>query len=387
MRDTTLAGWEYQTHHKYFAQVGGTLEKHAADELEELGAKVLTVAFRGLRFQASKDVLYKVYYRSRLIQRILLPLISFNCHSEKYLYKTARENVDWTALFGPDKVFGVECNVSNSAIKHSLYAGQLLKDAICDCFRDRYGRRPDFSPSRPDILFNLHISANQASIYLDMAGRSMHKRGYRVASVAAPLQETLAAALIRISGWKGDRPLLDPMCGSGTILCEALMAVGSIAPGYLRGDGAVGFMPDHDPNLWQRVKQEADAEIKPPEAGLITGSDIAPESISAARANLANLPGGDKVCLLASRFQDLPQHSEHIVITNPPYGVRLGTNTATVKLYNELGDFLKQRCPRSEAYILCGDASLVKELRLRAHWAKALKNGDLDTKFAKIIMR
>lgn len=382
-----MSTWEYQAHRKYFAQVGGTLEKHAAEELEELGANVLSVAFRGVRFQASQQTLYKVYYQSRLLQRILLPLISFNCHSEKYLYKTARENVEWTSLFEPETVFGVECNVSNSAIKHSLYAGQLLKDAICDTFRERFGRRPDFSASRPEILFNLHISSNQASIYLDMAGRSMHKRGYRVASVTAPLQETLAAALIRLSGWKGDRPFMDPMCGSGTILCEALMSACKVPPGYLRSDGAMNFIPDHDSRLWTSIKHEADMGILELEEGLIEGSDIDTESVHAAMDNLRKLPGGNKVRLKTCRFQDLDSHAGITIITNPPYGVRLGNNTVTASLYNDLGDFLKQRCPHSEAFILCGDANLVKELRLRAHWAKSLKNGDLDTKFAKIIIR
>ncbi|MDZ4181571.1 MAG: THUMP domain-containing protein [Candidatus Cloacimonadaceae bacterium] len=382
-----MENYEYQKHHKYFAQVAGSLEKHAAQELGELGAEVLGEVPRGLRFQCDPETLYRVLYTSRLAQRVLAPLISFNCHSEKYLYKLARERIDWTGLFALDQKFAIESNVSASHIKHSLYAGQILKDAICDSFRDKYQARPDFSSSAPDILFNLHIHENFANIYLDLAGISMHKRGYRKAAGDAPLQETLAAALIRLSGWNGEKPLLDPMCGSGTILCEALMHLCKIPAAYLRGVGALRLLPDFDPQLWKKVKDKADAAIIKPEPGMIKGSDIYGINLEIARENLNSLPHGKLVELRESPFQALPGHPNHVIITNPPYGVRIGEIKTIGLLYNELGDFLKQKCPHSEAYVLCGNDALVSELRLRAHWKKSLKNGDITTKFAKIVLR
>jgi len=208
---------------RYFAVVAGSLERHASQELESLGAEVLKVHSRGLDFMAELPVLYRILYCARLIQRVLQPILSFNCHSYKYLYNQARKNIDWSEIFELTNSFGINCNVSNSFTRHSLYSSQILKDAICDSFRDKYGARPNYSNREPDILFNLHIHENRATISLDILGLSMHKRGYRQHSVEAPLQETLAAAMVKLSGWEGDEPLYDPMCGSGTILAEAHM--------------------------------------------------------------------------------------------------------------------------------------------------------------------
>ncbi|MBW6514927.1 MAG: class I SAM-dependent RNA methyltransferase [Candidatus Syntrophosphaera sp.] len=377
---------EYQEKGKYFAVVAGSLEALAKAELEELGATVLQEVPRGMRFQCDPRTLYRVVYCSRMLQRVLAPLASFRCHSEDYLYKQARQAVDWTALFPPEESFGIDSTVARSKISHSLYAGQLLKDAICDSFREKYGRRPDFASSGARIGFNLHISDNWATVSLDLTG-SMHKRGYRQEAVAAPLQETLAAALVRLSKWQGDRPLEDPMCGSGTILAEALILYTRTPAAFLRQDLGITYLPDYDPSLWQKVKTDADKEIRPLPPGLIRGSDINPGSVAIARNNLAALPGGENVELQVSRFQDLPSRPEMCVICNPPYGVRLGDSGATVRLYNELGDFLKQKRPRGEAYVLCGSRELVPALRLRAYWKKRLKNGDLDVVFAKILLR
>lgn len=367
--------------------MAGSLEPHARIELESFGAKVLQEIPRGLRFSADKECLYRIVYCSRLVQRVLAPLVSFKCHSEKYLYTQAIKAFDWTELFSLEQSFGIESNVSRSNISHSLYAGQLLKDAICDRFRDRFGERPDFSPQSADIVFNLHIKDNWATIALDLTGLSMHKRGYRVVSSAAPLQETLAAAIVYLSGWMGEKPLLDPMCGSGTLLAEALMKHCNIPAGYLRQDRGLQFLPDYDGALDRQVRHNANGQIIPLPRGLISGSDISAECVESTRENLARLPGGDAVALKVCSFQFLAAQPGKCIITNPPYGVRLGNTESTRKLYNDLGDFLKQRCPDSEAYILCGNAELVSELRLRAHWKKNLKNGDIEVKLAKILVR
>ena len=378
---------EYLKHHKYFAQVAGSLEKHAALELTNLGAEVIQEISRGVRFTCATETLYRIVYNSRLVQRVLAPLISFQCHSEKYLYNQAHANLDWTSLFKVTDTFAIVTNVSNSHISNSLYAGQVLKDAICDQFRDKYNARPDFSVKEADILFNLYINDNWATISIDLAGHSLHKRGYRKGMTLAPLQETLAAAVVMLSGWEGRNTFYDPMCGSGTLLAEALMRQCRIPAGYLRKDKAIAFLPDFDEVLWNKVRRESDAAIRPLPQGLISGSDISAGNIEHTRKNLQSLPYGDKVELTVSRFQDLPKIPNRTIVTNPPYGVRLGDTDSTRKLYNDLGDWLKQKCPASEAYVLCGNADLVKDLRLRASWKKSLKNGDLETKLAKIVIR
>jgi len=379
---------EYVKNHKYFAQVTGSIEKHAVEELTHLGAEVLNEASRGVRFTCDKETLYKIVYTSRLLQRVLAPLISFQCHSEKYLYNQAFQNVDWTGLIKLEQNFSIITNVSNSHISNSLYAGQVLKDAICDQFKAKYGRRPDFKPKDGDIVFSLYINDNWATISLDISGVSMHKRGYRTKSNIAPLQETIAAAIIKLTGWNGEKPFLDIMCGSGTLLAEALMLYSRIPAGYLRSDEHIQNMPDYDDTLWKRVKHEADSQIRELPKGLITGSDIDKESVEITKANLQKLPFGDRIEVVEVDFRSLPLKSNVIVVCNPPYGRRLNTKSDNLSvLYNELGDFLKQKCPKSEGYILIGKLGLIPELRLRAHWKKTLMNGDIETKLVKIVIK
>lgn len=371
---------------RYFAVVQGSLEKHAQEELEGFGARVLQEVPRGFYFSCSQAELYRILYESRLLQRVLLPLLSFDCHSTKYLYREAYNRYDWTQLFGVKETFGIISNVGNSAIKHSLYAGQTLKDAICDRFRSVYNARPDFTTKNPDILFNLHIFNNHANIYLDILGQSMHRRGYRKKSMEAPMQETVAAAMVRLSEWDGNTPLWDPMCGSGTILAEALMFACNIPAGYLRDDSKITKMPDFDTTLWENTVREANARIRTLPKGLIFGSDMGYKSVAAAKENLKNLPGGDKIEIWQMRFQDFDGKFSGYVLTNPPYGVRLGNPKQIHKLYQDLGDFLKQRCGDSIAFILCGEKALIPKIRLRAHWDKSLKNGNLDSRLAKIVI-
>lgn len=379
--------FEYIKTGKYFAQIAGGLEAHAKEELIDLGAEVIQEVPRGIRFACDKATLYKIIYKARLIQRVLAPLISLDCHSEKYLYNQLHKNVDWTSLFNLDETFSIVSNVSDSKIDNSLYAGQVMKDAICDQFRDKFDARPSFSTKDADISFSLHIRKNLATVSFDVAGKSLHKRNYRQGVNIAPMQETLAAAVIKLTEWQGETVLTDIMCGSGTLLIEALMRYCNIPAGYLRDDSGIFYLPDFEEELWLQVKAQLNSEITDLPDGLICGSDVSSKSVSYARKALDLLPSGDKVHLKVSRFQDLPLEENRTIVCNPPYGIRMGNLDRTEELYKEIGDFLKQKCPHSVAYILCGSAELVPKLRLRAHWKKSLKNGNLDTKLAKIIVK
>ncbi|MCB5263092.1 MAG: THUMP domain-containing protein [Candidatus Cloacimonetes bacterium] len=372
---------------RYFAVVSGSLEKHAKAELESFGAIVHAEVPRGLIFSASTQQLYRLLYGARLVQRVLFTLLSFDCHSHKYLYQQAAKNIDWPSIFSVDQSFGIICNVSNSFTRHSLYSSQKLKDAICDSFRARFDARPSFTTQNPDILFNLHIHENRATIALDILGLSMHKRGYRQRSVEAPMQETLAAAIVKLSGWDGETPLWDPMCGSGTLLAEAAMHYCRIPAGYLRDNHRVKYLPDFDEKLWEQITTEENEQIRALPKGLIRASDINPDAIKAAQDNLRLLPHAQSIDLSCASIERAQAGFSGTIITNPPYGVRLGPNQNIIKLYNDLGDFLKQKCKGSTAYVLCGDKELVGALRLRAHWSKLLKNADLDTRLAKIVIR
>ncbi len=370
-----------------FVQVAGSLENYAAIELQELGASIVRSVPRGIYIRAEARSLYRIVYESRLAQRLLYPLSVFDCHSEKYLYRQAFTQVDWTKLFSPEETFAIEANVSSSHIRHSLYASQLLKDAICDQFREAVGKRPDFDPKEPDLVLSLHIHQNRAQISLDLGGGSLHKRGYRVRAGAAPLQETLAAAIIRASGWQGEEPLIDPMCGSGTLLAEALMHYCRIPAAYLREKSGLKYLPDYDPKLWEEVKKEANRAIRPLPEGLIRGSDISHANLEIATENLSRLPYGYEILLRTADFMKLKAYNGRFIVTNPPYGIRIGEGGTIAQLYNDLGAWLRAECSGSTAVILCGSLELATELKLRHRWLKNFKNGDLDTVLGKFLLR
>ncbi|HLP58182.1 MAG TPA: THUMP domain-containing protein [Candidatus Deferrimicrobium sp.] len=381
--------FEYQENHRYFAQAGRGLEELAESELKELGAVDCMQGYCGVYFNASQETLYRINYCSRIISRVLAPLVSFHCPSDQVLYKKAQA-IDWSTIFPVEKTFAIFSSVSDSLVKHSQFAALRLKDAIADYFRKKHGRRPDVNPEDPDIWFNLNIRNDRAVISLDTSGSSLHRRGYRKATVEAPIQETLAAAIIRISGWPGPddeiKPLLDPMCGSGTFLSEALMVYCRIPPGFKRHTFGFFHLPDFDFKLWKEVKNTCDRNIRefPPGARLIKGSDISLQAVEAALRNLKEIPGGFRVPVQRKDFRDIRKAENHIIITNPPYGVRMSDMGNLQALFKDLGDFLKQRCQGSTAYILAGNKELSKHIGLKISRRIPLYNGPLEIRLLKI---
>jgi putative N6-adenine-specific DNA methylase len=246
------------------------------------------------------------------------------------------------------------------------------------------GKRPSIHKTDPDGWINLHIENDKAVISWDTSGGSLHRRGYRNEGMEAPMQEIVAAAIIRLSGWDGSRPLLDPMCGSGTLLLEALLSGSRIPSGVLRKRFGFEFMPDFDEALWQRVKRTALDGVCDLDQGLIVGSDISPEAVAAARKNASSLPQGKKIQFLVRDFREIEAWRDGIIITNPPYGIRLGKEEDLGDLYRELGDFLKRKCQGSQAYIYCGNRELISRIGLRPSWKKPIKSGGLDGRLVKV---
>ena len=292
---------------------------------------------------------------------MLAPLIEFDCHSDRYLYKIARD-LPWHDLFALEDTFAVFATVSQSKITHSKFAALRVKDAIVDSFRDRTGQRPNIERRNPDIWLNLHIHQNRAVISLDTSGGSLHRRGYRKEAVKAPMQETVAAAAVRMSGWDGSTPLYDPFCGSGTLLCEALMHHAKVPAGYLRT--AFGFkrMPDFNATAWEQVKSEADDAIQTVSKGLLNGSDRDREAIAFARINCNGLPGGKQISCEVADFKDVHIPEGSTIICNPPYGLRIGQADDMSALYKSIGDFFKQKCKGSTAFVYFGNREWIKHL-------------------------
>ncbi|MDD3051270.1 MAG: THUMP domain-containing protein [Candidatus Cloacimonetes bacterium] len=375
--------FEYQKSRRFFAQCAGKMEELAAAELKEFGAKEIKTAYRGIWFVAELEHIYRINYRSRLLSRVLAPLISIDCHSTNYLYKTAVK-LPWDELFSVDDSFAIFSTVSNSLITHSKYASLILKDAMADFYRDKYGNRPNVDTDNPNVWINLHIEENKARISLDTSGGTLHKRGYRLKSVSAPMQETLAAAIIRLSGWKGDSPLLDPMCGSGTLLAEALLEYCRIPSAFNRDNFGFEYLPDFDENLWHKILSDGARLTRALPELLILGCDVDFLAVSAARNNLESLPGGNKVSILHSDFRHHPGLENGTIVCNPPYGIRMGEEKELGKLYKDFGDFLKQKCKGSQAFVYCGNRELIPSLGLKPAAKIPLVSGNLDGRLVKL---
>jgi putative N6-adenine-specific DNA methylase len=353
------------------------MEELCEQELIELGAKETKTAYKGVYFKSDFSTLYKINYTSRLLSRLLAPLISFPCRTTDFLYQKAKK-IHWEDFCSLEKTFAISASVANSRITNSLYASQCLKDAIADYFRDKYGNRPDVEVVNPDVRFNLHIEKDLAVISLDTSGESLHKRGYRLLAGEAPMQETLAAAIIRISKWNCDNPLLDPMCGSGTILCEALMHYCRIPAQKLRKKFGFYNLPEFNKTDWNKVKEECDSKIRPLQKNIIFGSDKSQKAFDVAKNNLSHLPYFQSVDLSCRTFQQIKSFENGTLITNPPYGMRIGELEEVQTLYKEFGNFLKTNCTGTSAFIFTGNPELRKYIGLKTTKRIPLENGKLD---------
>jgi putative N6-adenine-specific DNA methylase len=372
----------YEKKSRYFAQVAETAKMMAGRELEELGAKDISYEFRGIWFTAAKPDFYKITYQARLLSRILIPLVTFPCKDKDVLYREARK-ISWEELMTPKQTFSIVANVSESSITHSNFAGLRVKDAIADYFRDRTNRRPSVDTKDPYIVVNLYLHRDVATLSLDASMGPLHKRGYREASVSAPMQETVAAAIIRKSEWDGTVPLYDPMCGSGTLLAEALMKYCRIPAQVFRTRFGFEALPDFDPRLWEEIKQAADKNIRPLPQGLIAGSDISEHSVTAAKTNLMGLHHGADVTVSQIDFREIPGIEDSLIVTNPPYGIRMGKDRDLKSFYQDLGRFLRERCARSTALVYFGDPKYIKHVPLAPSWKEPLTIGGLDGKLVK----
>ena len=373
----------YQARGEYFAQVAGGLEELAAAELTALGAEEVRPIPRGLDFRCDRETLYRINYRARLISRVQAPLTRFDITSGEDLYLKTKK-IDWTHLLTLDQTFAVSANVSRSVIDNSHFAALKVKDVVVDMFRARYrGKRPNVDTKDPDLMINVHIRNNTATVAIDCSGAPLHRRGYRLQAVEAPMQETLAAAILDFAGWEGKQPLYDPMCGSGTLLSEAWLKAGRLPANVLRKKFGFMMLPDYNRNDWVKVKFTEDNRVQPVRGGLIKGSDIDPAAVRITRENNARLPGGDELRVRTSDFRDLPELPPGLVVCNPPYGVRLERDTDMAAFMKDFGDFLKQKCAGSVAWIYLGDRELIKHVGLKAQQKIPLLNGGLDGRLVR----
>ena len=378
--------YAYQKTNRYFAQVADDIKEMAAAEIQYLGATEVRLAYRGLSFKASSDVLYCLNLRSALVHRILAPLLTLDCHSDRYLYKTAAK-VQWSDFLTPDHTFAVFATVSNSSIRHSKFAALRLKEAIVDYFRATTGKRPSIETQRPDLWINLRIHNNRATISIDTSGGSLHRRRYRLQTVEAPMIETLAAAILKAAEGDWRQPLYDPFCGSGTLLCEAYLQATQTPPGMLRSHFGFERLPDFDPRQWNQVKQACSRNTIAISKNLVAGSDISKTAVAAARRNANTCDQHGNITIHQRDVFQIDKLEQKFILCNPPYGVRLKNSQEDLAtFYKRLGDFLKQRCRGSTACIYFGDRQYIKHIGLRSSWKKPFSNGGLDGRLVKYIL-
>ena len=377
-----MQNYLYQTQNIYFAQCPDDIKDIVRQELVSLGAREPRTSYRGIHFYADKAALYRINYHGRFITRVLAPLVSFDCPTERHLYKQAFQ-VHWDDFLTTAGTFAIYAALVRSRLNHSQFAALRLKDAIADSFRSRQGNRPSIDVRNPDVWFNLYIEDDRATISVDTSGGSLHRRGYRTESVSAPMMETLAAAVMQYSAWKGETPLYDPFCGSGTLLCEAYIQASRMPAGMLRKEFGLERLPDFDLPLWKEIVREGKKGMISVKPGMITGSDISAEAVEIARRNAHLLDPGHRIRIEHRDIFQLDSLAGKTIVCNPPYGIRMGKEAEMDTFYQQLGDFFKQRCAGSTAYVYFGERAYIKKIGLKTTWKKALRNGGLDGRLVR----
>jgi len=369
---------------RYFATCGRGIESVLAKELQDLGATDVKPGRGGVHFAGDLALLYRANLWLRTAIRVLRPILEAPVSSPDELYEAVR-SIDWTQYMTPDHTLAVDSNVRDSQITHSKYAALRTKDAICDQFVERCGRRPSVNVDEPMVGLNLHIYRNQAVLSLESSGESLHKRGYRTILSKAPLNEALAAALVLFTGWRGDSPLVDPLCGSGTLPIEACWLAIQRPPGLTRRRfGFQGWL-DFDVRLWTEVRDKARRHIGKTLVAPILGCDNRRDSIafsegSAKAAGVGHLLRFERKEL--GNFQP-PVDQPAVLICNPPYGERIGEEKDLRGLYQLLGKILRERCQGWTAFVFTGNPRLARQIGLEPDAETPLFNGKIPCRLLK----
>ena len=364
---------------EYFvAKTFAGLETELLKELHALGAKNCEKLSRAVAFEGDLEMLYRANYYCRTALRILWRQKRFTFKNNRQFYE---QIFDFPAeqYLSPDGTLAVHATIVDFIFNTPLYASVLAKDAICDRFRDRFERRPSVDKEYPDVQFHLHIYKDEAQLFMDSSGESLHKRGYKVRNHPAPLNEVVAAAMIMKSGWTGDCDFIDPMCGGATLLVEAAMQALNIPAGFYRREYGFYQWKNFDRYLWKKVRDEAD--IKDDVEINFYGSDIDGRYLDIARANVQKARLQDFIVL---ERQDIrhsnPDNVPSVVMMNPPYGERLSVDDINT-LYQEIGDTLKKRYAGCRAFIISSDKDALKRIGLKPARKWPMLNGSLECMF------
>ncbi len=365
---------------KLIAKTFAGLEELLANELEAIGAENIEQGNRMVTFYGDKEMLYKANFCLRTAVKVLKPIREFKANDADEVYEEVKK-IDWSDYMDVDDTFIVDAVVFSEEFRHSRFAAYRVKDAIADYFREKTGKRPNVGISNPDIRINIHISENDVTISLDSSGESLHHRGYRVGTVTAPLNEVLAAAVVMLTGWDGQSDLIDPMCGSGTILIEAALLARNIYPGVFRKEFAFERWKDFDPDLLDTIYNDDSHERA--FTHKIYGYDINRRAVSVAQENAKSAGVADIVEIVQQDFRDFTKPAEPaIIITNPPYGERITTDDI-LGLYEDIGRTLKHSFVGGDAWILSLHEECFARIGFRPSTRIMLYNGALECELRK----
>lgn len=355
------------------------LEELLADELDALGANHIEIGNRVVHCKGDLKFIYSSCLQLRHAIRVLIFLDEFEALNPDQLYQKANK-LSWEDFLSFKNSFAINFAIHSEYFTHTMYASLKLKDAIVDRVREKTGQRPSIDKDNPDYQFLLHISDEFVSVYLDASGPTLNRRGYREESVEAPLNETLASALIKFTGWDGTTPLLDGMCGSGTIPIEAVYQARKIPSQWYRSKFGFNTWKNYDPSLMTQVRNEAKSHVKDLKTSVLA-SDMSDVSLASANHNIKNSRCDKYISTQLSSFKDLEKTADHgTIILNPPYGERLEPEDIN-QLYSEIGDTLKQKFEGWDAWIITSNKEALKHLGLRTSKRIKLYNGPLETRF------
>ncbi|WP_028952821.1 class I SAM-dependent RNA methyltransferase [Synechococcus sp. CC9616] len=364
------------------------LEEEGCQELKALGAHDVQPRKRAAAFRADRSCFYRLHLQARLPFRLLREMARFDCRSRDELYDGIQRALNWEQWLHPSQSFRVDVTGSAPGLNHSHFCALQVKNALVDQQRDLWGERSSIDLEDPDLALHLHLNRGEALLSLDGSGSSLHRRGYRAAMGTAPLKENLAAGLIRLTGWDASGPLVDPCCGSATLLIEAATIALQQAPGLNRSFALEGWA-DFEPELWRqeqtraRQRRRRDVDLPP-----LIGFEQDPAIADQARANVAAAGLQGVISIVTGHFnqQHLPS-GQGVLVCNPPYGERIGSKEDLEDLYSCLGDFAKQQASGWQLWLLSGNAELTRALRLKAERRIPINNGGIDCRWLHYSIR
>jgi 23S rRNA (guanine2445-N2)-methyltransferase / 23S rRNA (guanine2069-N7)-methyltransferase len=359
------------------------------EELAQFGASDIRERSHDVKFQGTLEVGYRACLWSRTATRVLLSLGSVDATSSKNLFDAVKR-MDWREHLAPGATLACDCSGGNESIRHTIYGSQLLKDAVCDSLRDATGERPNIRPERPDVLLHLHVEGPAALVSVDFSGESLHRRGYRIDGGRAPLKENVAAAVLLRAGWPAVNAagglLVDPLCGSGTFLTEAAMIAADAAPALNREYYGFSGWRGHDAALWDRMREEArERRAARTPRRCILGSDVDPDAVRMSIENSAHAGVADWIHVEKRALGEVtrPNGDVGLVVTNPPYGERIGAESGLSELYSELGRTLREQFRGWQAAVLTGNPPLARNLGVYAKRTHRVYNGTIECRLLR----